>query len=92
MKDSIGGNSKTLMIVNVSPFLNNAEQTKSTLTQGKLAQQVKNDATQNIESEEVNKLKEEISVLKTRSDKIEVENDGLRKQVQNLTMKTHSTQ
>lgn len=60
MRDSIGGNSKTLMFVNISPADYNSQETKMSLHYAENAKKIKN----NVESKEVSKLKEELATLK----------------------------
>ena len=64
MRDSIGGNSKTLMFVNISPADYNSQETNMSLFFGASAKQIKNEVSKNVQSEEVNRLKEELSALK----------------------------
>lgn len=64
MRDSIGGNSKTLMFVNISPADYNAQETKMSLFFGCDVKQVKNEVKKNTESAEVSKLKEENQQLR----------------------------
>lgn len=59
MRDSLGGNSKTLVIWNISPALSCFEQTKQSLLWASMLKNVKNHAVKNKESEEWTKLKEE---------------------------------
>lgn len=59
MKDSIGGNSKTLMFVNVSPADINHQETKSSLYFGARVKEIQNPISKNVESEEIRRLKEE---------------------------------
>ena len=60
MRDSVGGNSKTLMFVNISPADSNSQETKMSLHYAENAKKIKN----NVETKEVTKLKEEIATLK----------------------------
>lgn len=64
MRDSIGGNSKTLMFVNVSPADYNSQETKMSLIFAENAKKIKNNVSKNVESKEVAKLKDEISQLR----------------------------
>ncbi|ODN02246.1 Kinesin-like calmodulin-binding protein [Orchesella cincta] len=57
MQDSIGGNAKTLMFVNISPSSYNLEETIISLSYGQRLKQVTNGATRNAESREVARLK-----------------------------------
>ena len=60
MKDSIGGNSKTLMFVNISPTDFNYHETKSSLFFGSKVKEIQNPVQKNIETEEVKLLREEL--------------------------------
>lgn len=64
MRDSIGGNSKTLMFVNISPADYNSQETKLSLFFGENAKKIKNNVSKNVESQEVARLKDEIQTLK----------------------------
>jgi len=57
MQDSIGGNAKTLMFVNVSPSNYNLEETLVSLSYASRVKQVTNTATRNSDSKEVARLK-----------------------------------
>lgn len=50
MRDSIGGNSKTLMFVNISPADYNSQETKLSLFFGENAKKIKNNVSKNVES------------------------------------------
>jgi 3-polyprenyl-4-hydroxybenzoate decarboxylase len=64
MRDSIGGNSKTLMFVNISPADYNSQESQMSLFFGCDAKQIKNDIHKNVETQEMAKLKEQIDQLK----------------------------
>jgi len=57
MQDSLGGDSKTLMFVNISPSLYNLDETIVSLTYASRVKQVTNGATRNSESKEVARLR-----------------------------------
>jgi kinesin family protein C2/C3 len=57
MQDSLGGNAKTLMFVNISPSNFNLDETLMSLTYATRVKQVTNGATRNAESKEVARLK-----------------------------------
>ncbi|KAJ8262913.1 hypothetical protein COCON_G00153700 [Conger conger] len=65
MQDSLGGNAKTLMFVNVSPSDCNAEETLTSLTYATRVKAITNSAHKNLESKEIAHLKE--IILKLRS-------------------------
>ena len=64
MSDSLGGNAKTLMVVNVSPLASDAGETKSSLDYASRVKQVTNDNSRSFETREIQKLKAEIARLK----------------------------
>ena len=63
MRDSIGGNSKTLMFVNISPAEYNSEESKLSLQFGSKAKEVKNEVQKNTENQEVSNLKHVVRQL-----------------------------
>ncbi|KAK9837355.1 hypothetical protein WJX84_008444 [Apatococcus fuscideae] len=73
LQDSLGGNSKTMMIANVSPALTNMAETLSTLRFAQRTKHIKNKAVVNEDTsgdaillrQEINKLKEELAMLKS---------------------------
>jgi hypothetical protein len=64
MKDSIGGNSKTLMFVNVSPADTNYAETRSSLYFGSKVKEIRNPIQKNVDSEELRRLKDEVESLR----------------------------
>ena len=50
MRDSLGGNAKTLMFVNCSPSVYNEMETKNSLEYAKRVKEIKNNPTLNLES------------------------------------------
>ncbi|KAJ8006015.1 hypothetical protein DPEC_G00123870 [Dallia pectoralis] len=64
MQDSLGGNAKTLMIVNVSPCDCNLEETLTSLIYATRVKAITNNAQRNLESKEIAQLKEVILKLK----------------------------
>ncbi|GBG30998.1 Kinesin-like protein KIN-14E [Hondaea fermentalgiana] len=64
MSDSIGGNAKTLMFVNVSPADYNLTETKESLRWAARAKQVTNNSSKNTETAQVRALKEQLERLK----------------------------
>jgi hypothetical protein len=79
MSDSLGGNAKTLMFVNISPADYNAEETQTSLVYASRVKMIKNSAEQVQESAEVARLRKIIARLQ-RGEKIEdvaeAEDDG----------------
>ena len=68
MQDSLGGNAKTLMFVNISPADYNVDETQTSLTYASRVKLITNDANKNQESEEVARLKKVIHDLKAGKD------------------------
>ncbi|CAN0355447.1 unnamed protein product, partial [Phaeothamnion confervicola] len=64
MQDSLGGNAKTLMFVNISPADYNAEETVTSLMYASRVKLITNSANKNQDSEEVARLKAIIRKLK----------------------------
>ena len=66
MSDSLGGNAKTLMFVNVSPADYNAAETESSLNYAKRVKQVENKAEKSVQSGEVAALKKQLASAKAQ--------------------------
>ena len=66
MRDSLGGTSKTLMFVNMSPAVSNAPETKGSLEYARNMKKITNTVTKSIDNNEVAELKQEIKALKAR--------------------------
>eukprot|EP00941_MAST-03F_sp_MAST-3F-sp1_P002044 g2044.t1 len=66
MRDSLGGNSKTLMFVNLSPADDNASESVGSLNFAERCKKVENNAQPGVSTKEVEKLKEEIEMLKAK--------------------------
>lgn len=64
MSDSIGGNAKTLMFVNIAPSDANADESVQSLLYGARAKLITNTATKMVESQEVQRLKKVIATLR----------------------------
>ena len=64
MQDSLGGNAKTLMFVNISPADYNAEETVISLTYAARVKLITNDASKNADNKEIARLKGIITKLK----------------------------
>ncbi|KAL3671110.1 hypothetical protein V7S43_004292 [Phytophthora oleae] len=75
MQDSLGGNAKTLMFVNISPADYNQEETSTSLTYASRVKLITNNANKNSESEQVNRLKAIIKQL--RAGKTDVDLEGV---------------
>ncbi|XP_013867503.1 putative LOC110439812 homolog [Austrofundulus limnaeus] len=65
MQDSLGGNAKTLMIVNVSPSECNLDETLTSLIYATRVKAITNNAQRNVDSKEIAQLKEVIMRLKS---------------------------
>ncbi|XP_071964662.1 uncharacterized protein [Antedon mediterranea] len=65
MQDSLGGNAKTLMFVNVSPADYNADETVISLTYASRVKLITNDASKNADNKEIARLKDVINKLKS---------------------------
>ncbi|XP_056022835.1 uncharacterized protein LOC125649969 isoform X2 [Ostrea edulis] len=64
MQDSLGGNAKTLMFVNISPADYNQDETIISLMYASRVKLITNDASKNAENKEINRLKNVIAKLK----------------------------
>ncbi|XP_077988822.1 uncharacterized protein LOC144443263 isoform X2 [Glandiceps talaboti] len=64
MQDSLGGNAKTLMFVNISPADYNADETVISLTYASRVKLITNDASKNADNKEIARLKDVIAKLK----------------------------
>lgn len=64
MQDSLGGNAKTLMFVNISPADYNSDETVTSLTYASRVKLITNDAQKNSENKEIARLKGIIAKLK----------------------------
>ncbi|XP_020588180.1 kinesin-like protein KIN-14I isoform X2 [Phalaenopsis equestris] len=69
MSDSLGGNAKTLMFVNVSPAEANLEETYNSLTYASRVRCVVNDPSKNVSSKEIARLKKLVSYWKEQAGK-----------------------
>eukprot|EP00794_Sanderia_malayensis_P009619 gene9619-10602_t len=76
MQDSLGGNAKTLMFVNISPADYNCDETITSLTYASRVKLITNDASKNAESKEISRLKAIISNLKKGETVDDEEIDG----------------
>ncbi|KAM7416207.1 hypothetical protein PAMA_018331 [Pampus argenteus] len=65
MQDSLGGNAKTLMIVNISPSECNLDETLTSLVYATRVKAITNSAQRNVESKEIAQLKEVIMKLRS---------------------------
>uniref|UniRef100_A0A7S0Y9G8 Kinesin motor domain-containing protein n=1 Tax=Polytomella parva TaxID=51329 RepID=A0A7S0Y9G8_9CHLO len=67
MSDSLGGNAKTLMFVNVSPSDNNIDETQNSLQYATRVRTIKNDASKNEANRDLIKLKKQIDYWKDQA-------------------------
>lgn len=72
MSDSLGGNAKTLMFVNVSPTDANLDETQNSLLYATRVKAIKNDASKILMAKEQAKLKKQINHWRNRSDVLEL--------------------
>ncbi|KAJ8422092.1 hypothetical protein Cgig2_000594 [Carnegiea gigantea] len=67
MSDSLGGNAKTLMFVNVSPAESNLDETYNSLTYASRVRSIVNDPNKNVSSKEVARLKKLVAYWKEQA-------------------------
>eukprot|EP00210_Caulerpa_lentillifera_P008895 g8487.t1 len=72
MSDSLGGNAKTLMFVNVSPTDANLDETQNSLLYATRVKAIKNDASKILMAKEQAKLKKQINHWRNRTDAMEL--------------------
>lgn len=73
MSDSLGGNAKTLMFVNVSPTDANVEETHNSLTYATRVRTIKNENGKNVVSKEVQALKQQVAHWRAKAGDVEAE-------------------
>lgn len=69
MSDSLGGNAKTLMFVNISPAVSNLDETYNSLTYASRVRSIINDPNKNVSSKEVARLKKLVAYWKEQAGK-----------------------
>ncbi|KAK7386595.1 hypothetical protein VNO78_26928 [Psophocarpus tetragonolobus] len=67
MSDSLGGNAKTLMFVNVSPAESNLDETHNSLKYASRVRSIVNDPSKNVSSKEVARLKKLVAYWKQQA-------------------------
>ncbi|WCJ32868.1 Kinesin-like protein KIN-14E [Euphorbia peplus] len=67
MSDSIGGNAKTLMFVNVSPAETNLDESYNSLTYASRVRSIVNDPSKNVSSKEIARLKKLVAYWKEQA-------------------------
>lgn len=80
MEDSLGGNAKTLMFVNVSPADYNSDETNTSLTYAKRVKNIKNLAVKNVQSKQKDKMNAIIMELQGEITRLEhkLEDGGIK--------------
>ncbi|KAK1259808.1 hypothetical protein QJS04_geneDACA001425 [Acorus gramineus] len=69
MSDSLGGNAKTLMFVNVSPAKSNLDESHNSLMYASRVRSIVNDPTKNVSSKEIARLKKMVAYWKEQAGK-----------------------
>lgn len=82
MSDSLGGNAKTLMFVNVSPTDGNLEETQNSLTYATRVRTIKNDASKSTANKEMQRLKASLAMWRARAGEVEGESQEIEDRVQ----------
>ena len=72
MKDSLGGKSKTLMFVNLSPASYNLDESLQSLYYASIAKKIVNKTKKNYESEEISKIKGKYREVMDKYDKLKL--------------------
>eukprot|EP00976_Prorocentrum_cordatum_P103658 1193556-Prorocentrum_minimum.AAC.10 len=67
MSDSLGGNAKTLMFVNVSPSSDDLEETQNSLSYATRVRTIINDASKNVTTKELVRLQKQIAHWKSKA-------------------------
>ncbi|MED6136311.1 Kinesin-like protein KIN-14E [Stylosanthes scabra] len=67
MSDSLGGNAKTLMFVNVSPAASNLDETHNSLMYASRVRSIVNDPSKNVSSKEIARLKKLVAYWKEQA-------------------------
>ncbi|CAM6126245.1 unnamed protein product [Calypogeia fissa] len=75
MSDSLGGNAKTLMFVNISPTESNLDETYNSLCYATRVRSIINEASKNLTTKEILKLKKQIAHWKEQAGKKPEEED-----------------
>ena len=82
MSDSLGGNAKTLMFVNVSPSDNNIEETQNSLTYATRVRTIKNNASKDSANKEMVRLKEALAKWRAKAGEMGPETQEIEDRIQ----------
>lgn len=67
MSDSLGGNAKTLMFVNISPAESNLDETHNSLSYATRVRSIVNDASRNVQTREMQKVRKQLIFWKEQA-------------------------
>ena len=82
MSDSLGGNAKTLMFVNVSPSDKNIEETQNSLTYATRVRTIKNNASKDSANKEMIRLKEALAKWRAKAGEMGPETQEIEDRIQ----------
>jgi hypothetical protein len=82
MSDSLGGNAKTLMFVNVSPSDGNLEETQNSLTYATRVRTIKNSASKDVADKEMQRLRAAVASWRAKAGEYGPETQDVEDRVQ----------